>query len=58
VKVPEGWSWDDPWSCTLPTVAGTGEGGKLDEEMIKAFQATSFELNAIPVVPPPVELRA
>jgi hypothetical protein len=55
--VPEGWSWDDPWSCLLPTVSGGGEGGKLDDEMIKAFQAVAFELNAIPSIPPPVELR-
>jgi hypothetical protein len=41
----------------LPTVAGGGEGGKLDDELVKAFQAVAFELNAIPVIPPPVELR-
>jgi len=41
----------------LPTVAGGGERGKLEYELVKAFQAAAFELNAIPAVPPPVELR-
>jgi nucleoporin NUP42 len=58
VEVPEGWTWDDPWSCLLPTVAGGGQGGQLEDDLIKAFQAATFEMNAIPSIPPPVELRA
>jgi nucleoporin NUP42 len=57
VDLPQGWSYDDPWSYLLATETGDGRGGKLDEEFIKAFKSSTFELGSIPSIPPPISLR-
>jgi nucleoporin NUP42 len=52
--VPPGWSYDDPWSAFLPGAPGEAA---LDDALEAAFKAAAVELDAIPLLPPPVALR-
>jgi hypothetical protein len=54
----ETWSYDDPWSFLLPRPEGHGGEKTLSEEVVKRFQDANFGLGEIPVLPPPVSLRA
>ncbi|EIW73427.1 hypothetical protein TREMEDRAFT_73071 [Tremella mesenterica DSM 1558] len=56
VKIPPGWSYDDPWSWTLESLEIDEEGkGGEEDEMWKLPEWDSFD--QIPVNPPPRGVR-
>jgi nucleoporin NUP42 len=56
-KIPQGWSYEDPWSWTFPSLQGN-EAGKMEDRLAEIFRSDSFSLGAIPSIPPPIEMRA
>jgi hypothetical protein len=42
-------SFEDPWSSSL---------GDVGEDALAAFRAETFDFGGVPLVPPPVALRA
>lgn len=55
--MPDGWSYDDPWSWLLPSLDGN-EAGKLEDVLVELFKKEKWTLGEVPTAPPPVGLRA